>query len=201
MKTIKSLNNKGLTVIEVILCFVLISIITVSIYSVISTFNDKRIQEKYKEEIIAYRNLLTKEIEDDFIKIGITSTSSEINGSLYILKCILKDGTQRKLIVDKRNSDINSSYSIDYGPFVGTDDSNVMKYTLPDFGNTYVNDVKSNKILTIKNVIFDINDTSRVLRIYIGLYHPEFEERYSINIVSPINFNSVNDKLTPLGLN
>lgn len=197
----KKLNNKGLTIIEVILCFVLISIITISIYSVISTFNEKRILEKYKEEIIAYRNLLTKEIEDDFIKIGLASATPKINGNLYELECILKDGTKRKLIVDKRNSDINNSYSIEYGPFTDSNENDVMKYTLPDFGNLYTADnVKSNKILTINDVRFSIDPESRVLQIFIGLYHPDLGQRYSINIVSPINYNFVNDKTIPLGL-
>lgn len=73
----KKLNNKGITTVEVLICFVLVVIITSSIYVTISSFNEKKTLEGYKEKIINYKNLLTKDIQDDFIKIGITHASYE----------------------------------------------------------------------------------------------------------------------------
>ena len=94
----KKLNNKGITTVEVLICFVLVVIITSSIYVTISSFNEKKTLEGYKEKIINYKNLLTKDIQDDFIKIGITHASYEkkyvyyyfedikeiLNGGLYL---------------------------------------------------------------------------------------------------------------------
>jgi len=54
------LNNKGITTIEILICFVLVVIITVSMYTIISTFNEKKIIEGYKEEITTYKNTLTR---------------------------------------------------------------------------------------------------------------------------------------------
>lgn len=216
----KKLNNKGLTIIEVVLCFVLVSIITVSMYSVISTFNEKRIQEKIKEEIFAYRNLLTKDIEDDFIKIGlssatITENSPSAGTKVYNLTCTLKDGSKRRLLISRRlnttnyrdavssseTAAVDDSFSIRYGTVNqsgGDENVDVMEYPLPDFGYSVDNGHKS-KLLSIGKVSI-IVDENRVLRIYIGLYHPELDNRYSINVVSLINYDDTTDKTLPLGL-
>ena len=45
----KRLNNKGITTIEVIICFILVVTISTSMFSTISSFNQKRILEQYKE--------------------------------------------------------------------------------------------------------------------------------------------------------
>ena len=217
----KKLNNKGITIIEVIFCFVMISIITVSLYAIISSFNAKRIQEKVKEEIITYRNMLTKDMEDDFIKTGLTSATVSVSGpsngtTVYTLNCTLKDGSKRRLIVSRTLNDttdravvagatanVNDSFSIRYGKVnqTGSGDENkdVVEYPLPDFGNVDNND-KTWKLLSINKVDIGVDDTSRVLRVYISLYHPEFGYRYSINIASPVNYNFINDKTTTLGL-
>ena len=212
----KKLNNKGLTIIEVILCFVLISIITVSLYAVISVFNEKRIQEKYKGEIISYINVLTKEIEDDFIDIGVISTSysetsSGAGNKIYTLTCTLRDGTKRRLIVNRtlnstnyrdgvsasETASVDDNFSISYGIFDGTN-NNVMEYPLPNFGTSTDNGHKS-KILRINKVVIDDSD-NKTLSIFIGLFHPELGRRYAINVVTPINYNSLVDKTKPLGL-
>ena len=52
----KRLNNKGITTIEVIICFILVVTISASMFTTISSFNQKRILEQYKEEIYTYKN-------------------------------------------------------------------------------------------------------------------------------------------------
>ena len=68
----RPLNNRGITTIEVLLCFILVVIITTSMYGTISSFNNKRLVEQYKEKIFSYKELLTKEIQDDFVQVGLT---------------------------------------------------------------------------------------------------------------------------------
>ena len=49
--------------------------------------NQKRTIEQYKEEIYTYKNLLTKEIQNDFIKIGLTDanyTGLPITGTITL---------------------------------------------------------------------------------------------------------------------
>ena len=39
----RRLNNKGVTTIEILICFIIVVIITVSMYAVVSSYNQKRI--------------------------------------------------------------------------------------------------------------------------------------------------------------
>jgi hypothetical protein len=201
----KKINNRGITTIELLLCFILVSIITISMYSTISTFNQKRMIESYKSEIYTYKNLLTKDIQDDFIKIGLThalyskSYDSTTNITTYTVSCELKDGTSRKLIIKQRLAqstyhiggfaDRDDYFMISYGtPAVGDGESNIIDYPIPDLGeSTFNNHIV--KDLSINNVLIDIDDTN-VLSIYIGFYHPELTTRYGINIIAPIDFTS-----------
>ena len=197
----KRLNNKGITTVEVLICFALVVIITSSMYSTISSFNQKRITEAKKAKIINYKNLLTKEIQDDFIRVGLThvdykKTIEANSRTIYTLDCNLRDGTKRKLIITQLftktsyhllgNPNENDEYLIQYGP---PDD--LVDYPLPNLGTRKNN--TTNKIaydLSINNVLININSDTNVLSIQIGFYHPSFDTRYGIYIVCPIDYSS-----------
>lgn len=209
---IKKLNNKGITTIEVIICFVLIVIITVSLFATVSAFNEKRIIEGYKEEVVNYKDTLTKVIQDDFIKIGLTHVKYEKiictgtndkcitpNATVYNIECTLKDDTKRVLRITQRlgyssyhiggNTDYDDYFLIQYGePGTGTA-NNVISYPIPKLGsfqNEYNHTIQD---LSINNIKVKITDDN-ILSVYIGFYHPELTTRYAINIVCPINYIS-----------
>ena len=205
----KRLNNKGMTTIEVLLSFVLIVIITVSMYGTVSAFNEKRMIEEYKSEIYIYKNLITKEIQDDFIKIGLTHASYEegnsAEGREYTLNCDLKDGTKRKLQVIRQQAQseyhiggatgVSDYYMIKYGT-----PEEMIEYPIPDLGGYTTSDGYNVKDLSINNVLIQIT-SGNILSIHIGFYHPELLTRYSIDIVCPINYvPSGSDDTTGLDL-
>lgn len=190
------LNNKGITTIEVILCFVLIVIITISMYTTISSFNDKRMIEEYKSQVYTYKNGLTKTIQDDLIRVGLAAVFQEYEKDgakeKYIITFTLKDGNKRLLIIEKQyalseyhtsgSDSVDDYFMISYGKL-----NDVVEYPLPDLGG-YTNDYNhSVKDLSINNILINISD-SNVLTIYIGFYHPELSTRYAIDIVCPINY-------------
>ena len=209
----RKLNNKGITTIEVLICFVLVVVITVSMYATISNFNEKKVIEGYKEEVFDYKNVLTKEIQDDFIKIGLVHAQYEKNVdsntgiTIHKLKCNLKDDTERVLIVEQRlaassyhpdGSTTNDDYfMIKYG----NSETDYIEYPLPDLGSSGYNTSTSKvcdpdvvnpncrKIqdLSIDTVSINTSDDN-ILSIYIGFYHPDLDTKYAINIVSPINY-------------
>lgn len=209
----KKLNNKGITTIEVLICFILVVIITISIYSTVSTFNEMKTLEGYREQILNYKNLLTKDIQDDLIKVGLTSASydrkTEGEKSITTVNFSLKDGSERQLVVEQ----IQAISAYHPGGSVTSDDYYMIKYgrpndlierPLPDVGHygydRYTKDkcdvdkddgFSCRKILdfAINNVLVDITDEN-VLSIYIGFYHPEFSTKYAIDIVCPIDYNS-----------
>lgn len=188
---IKKLNNKGFTTIEVILCFVLVVIITTSLYTTITSFNEKRITEEYKSKIYTYKNLLTKEIQDDILKKGLIAaeakTTNEDKQTLEVLFSF-KDGSEKTLLVEMLQA--QSSYH----PFGSTTENDYymikygsIEYPLPELGE-YVNEDNG---LTIKDLSISsatCQTDNNILRLHINLYHPDLGYRYSINIICPINY-------------
>lgn len=210
----KKLNNKGITTIEVLICFVLIVIITVSIYTTVANFNEKKVLEGYRAQILNYKNLLTKEIQDDLIKIGLTHASydrkTEGEKTITTIYFDLNDGSERQLVVEQ----LQTVSSYHPGGSLDTDDYYMIKYgkpndliekKLPNVGHYgydgYINkpcdvdrtdrEATCRKVLDfgINNVLINITDDN-VLSIYIGFYHPEFATKYAINIVCPIDYTT-----------
>ncbi len=192
----KRLNNKGMTTVEVLICFVLVVIITISMYQAVSAYNEKRIIEGYKEQVISYKNLLTKEIQDDFIKIGLThaKVDRKTQGEkvIYTVDCELKDGTKRRLVVEQQLA--KSSYHIggsevvdDYFMIKYGLPNDLIEYPIPDLGSFKNDSQKIVKDLSINNVLISIKE-DKVLSIYIGFYHPELTTRYGISVICPIDY-------------
>lgn len=211
------LNNRGITTVEVLLCFVLIAVISNSLYTTVSAFNEKRLEEKNRSKLILYTNTLTKTIQDDFIFIGLQDAkiNKTVNGGIIIneLTCTLNDGSTRILRVKQRftksPSHVDGStteddyFSIEYGA-----SNKIEEYPLPELGEVkgkYSGDVfepcdasncKIHKDLQINNVLMEVTNEdksdsvySHILKIYIGFYHPELGNKYAINIVSPIGYS------------
>lgn len=193
----KKLNNKGMTIIEILLCFVLVVGITTSLFSSLNSYKDKQQLESNRNAIVTYKNLLTKDIQDDLIKKGlksttITSTSKDDHSIEYTIKLELKDATTKYLIITKNlaayededitaETDQNDFFMIKYGP-----QDNTINYPLPNLGSTKNQNDKIVYDLKINNI--DINTDNNILSIYIGLYHTDFGKRYAIDIVCPINY-------------
>lgn len=126
----KKLNNKGMTTVEILISFVLVALISTSLYTTISNYNRKMDREAFKLEINKYKNILTKEIQDDIIKGGLISAQiKEFHSSnatqpddIYVVDLELKDHSVKRLAVRRRlaelyikdASDTNSSKIDDY---------------------------------------------------------------------------------------
>lgn len=167
MKILK-LNNKGLTAVEILVSFILMTIIVVSMYSTVITYKNRQNIESDKDKIVAYKNLLTKEIQDDLVKKGLVdakindSTSSNTDTKKYYeVWLTFRDGSKKVLRV-------NVSYARDFGECVdsteayclndkddileisyGTDGGDdYTTYKLPDLGYGYNgNNVATNTTL------------------------------------------------------
>lgn len=193
----KKLNNKGMTAIEILITFVLVALITVSLYGTISSYNNKQNIESFKEKIYTYKNTLTKLIQDDLIKKGLISATYSVKestrnstekGHIYTVNMNLRDGSTKSLIITRflaselnaKPEDYNKTNDYFMIEYDGTE------YPIPDVGE-YENDEKYTvKDIRINNV--EISTSNNVLSIYIGFYHPDLSTRYSIDIVCPINY-------------
>ena len=171
----KKLNNKGMTTIEVILCFVLISTIAVSLFATISSFNEKRIIEGYKAEVTTYKNIVTKDIQNDIIKRGLINVIKNNENSFTF---VFKNGEESTLEIVKKE---------DGTPDVISYNGN--KYPLPDLGET-IEAGKKIKDLHIGNIKYsDIAYEYGIFSLIIPLDHPDLGNKYLIKIVIPIAYN------------
>ncbi len=216
-------NQKGFTTVEVLVCFIVVSVICMSLFSVVSDFNDMRIRESYRSRVYEFKNEITNMIQEDIVKRGLTyakiqdrtamNTSADV-GQTYVVEMTFRDGTEKKLIIHERyaktkyrttGGTADDEFYIEYGP-----DDDRIRYDLPDLGETkwYEDDTQAQKetdcpssggCRTAKDLQMNTIDLSisneknfaenaHVLRIYIGLYHPDLGTRYAINIVAPINY-------------
>lgn len=146
------MNTKGFTTVEVLVCFVIVSIVMMTMFSTISSFNDKRIQESNRAKIYEFKNEVTNVIQEDIVKRGILFVNITTSGSLvpqagvpigktYSMDITFGDGTQKTLEVYQRftkteyrvqgTPDESDSFAIYYGP-----SNNMIEYELPNLGST-----------------------------------------------------------------
>lgn len=141
------MNQKGFTTVEVLVCFVIVSVVMMSLFSTISSFNEKKIQESYRARVYEFKNMVTNTIQEDFIKRGLTYAKitdnglppGDINGKQYTVDVTFKDGTSKVLIVHQRftktayrvegNPGQDDEFYIEYGPV-----NDKMRYELPNLG-------------------------------------------------------------------
>ena len=98
---IRKLNNKGMSAIEILVTFVLVAIIVVSMYDGIVGLKEKETISSHKLSLATYKNLLTKDIQDDLIKIGLAGADIQLLNvdEGYYVTLTLRDGSKRILEV------------------------------------------------------------------------------------------------------
>lgn len=196
------LNNKGVTTIEILISFVLLAIIVVSLYGSVESYKNKQNIESEKNQIMTYKNLLTKEIQDDLIMKGLIDVTVKhqpfvavpITPETYTVDFSFRDGTKSQLIVKRIlandygvvgsgscTSGKNDYFSISYGP-----EGDLTEYELPDLGSGENNE--GCKVLDLRMSDININTDNDILTIDIRFYHPDFSTKYGIDIACPINF-------------
>ncbi len=198
----KKLNEKGLTLIEVILTFALIMVIIAGILTIIMNYKARITIEMERLDLVTYKNTLTKEIQTDIIDRGLHEINSEglctEQASSYssCINLVFKDGVEKILAVsklkDSNNTNLikllNNKY-IKYG-----DTKYPINDTLPDtiptgrsprdFQNIFIND---ENILTSDSVILADGTTVKIYAIDINMEHIDYEDDFGIHIVATDN--------------
>ena len=63
----KKLNNKGLSIVEFIVVFVMLMILTTGMMNIIIKLKDNNNEKELTRELLTYKNSITKLINDDLI--------------------------------------------------------------------------------------------------------------------------------------
>lgn len=151
------MNNKGFTTVEVLVCFVVVSIVMMSLFSTISSFNEKKIQESYRARVYEFKNGITNVIQEDLIKRGLNYAKISDNGyapgsevgKKYTIDLTFRDGVQKQLVVFQRftktnyrieGAEADDTFYIDYGIPQGNTAGltpDMVRYELPNLGETH----------------------------------------------------------------
>ncbi len=164
------MNQKGFTTVEVLVCFVIVSVVMMSLFSTISAFNDKKTQESTRSILYEFKNTVTNVIQHDIVKRGLTyakvkelpNSPGEVEGKKFIVDLSFKDGVQKRLIVFQRftktayrieGAPENDLFYIEYG--IPSDNTaglkpDMVRYELPNLGQTYgyYDDSSSSYVIT-----------------------------------------------------
>lgn len=188
---VKKLNNKGLTAVEILVCFSIVSIVVVSMFKVVNNQRDKQTIASYKNSVTTYKNSVMKNIEDGIIKgEGIKGVvfSEENSSSSEVLKVTLYLNKEEfesnhyiviEIFKDNNDSDENNSFYNDYITYAyykpGVSEP-LEKFPIPKVPNLRLNLIKYSRA------------DEEYFKLYVGLTQPDLGNRYSvIDIVEPIN--------------
>lgn len=112
----KKLNNKGFTVVELVVSFVLLSILVVGMLGIVLQFRTEAYLSNRKLDLTRYKDTVTKAIQKDIIKYGVQDISYCKDASNNtITSCVVltfKNSTTKNLQVS--NFDVHNRYIL-YG--------------------------------------------------------------------------------------
>lgn len=192
----KRLNNKGLTVVEILVCFSIVVVIVMSMFKVVNNQKSKQEIESTKNSMLTYKNETTKTIEEDIIDGGgVTGATYEERtndkGTTYTINYTLNTGKKRRLeIYQSSECDENSDDTKD---IESEDDSGVTDCHKRNYIVFYKDTVIDDKfeipdIYTLRFNDIQITNKNDYLKIYVGFRHNDLGNKYSaLDIVIPIN--------------
>lgn len=171
----KKRNQKGMTSIELLVCFVMISGIVVSMFSLIMNYKNKEQIASIQNEVIQYGNNLQKLIQDDLIKKELQNVNITDDKSATFAFSLDSTTTEIKInpSVISDSGEVEERGSIQYGST-----GSMLRYDIPNLADLVLTDNSS--------IVID----GQMVKITLYLEHPNFEQPYRIRIICPLNYNS-----------
>lgn len=201
----KQINNKGMTLVELIAAFVITSVIVVAVFTSITSYKNRAQTASIKKEIISYKNTVTQAIQRDISQYGIkkaymSSTHFKYTDTIYL---VLSDGRTKKLSIahsyQESSGNITRSY-IQYSDSIKQDDGTFkeqeIRYYLPYYGDIMDKDGKFKQSAVRFGKLYGLNGMpqldnspdSAVIKITIPIYFGEGQNQ-DITILAPVNYS------------
>lgn len=164
------LNNKGITSVELLVCFIIVSTIVVSMYNLILNYRNREQIEEVNNEVVAFSNNLQEVIQSDLVMGHLVSVSNVSADSYSATLTFDSPNNYTTTITIKPNEGV-----ISYGK-----SGDVIDYEIPGIADL---------MLSPDSSIEYIPATNGYLKITIILTHPNFtDETYSFMINCPVNY-------------
>ena len=188
------LNNKGVSIIEIVLTFALIMVMVIGMLTIVFNYREKASISLEKLDMDTFKNTLTKDIQDDILANGVAEintkgeceTNTELNSCINI---VFKDGTQKAFgtsIVDNNN---RTSIENKFFYYDG------LKYKLNDSLPTVIPEgreasdfqtitIQDSNILSTDSLVLEDGTIVTLYSIDVYVSHIDFEQDFGIHIVA-----------------
>lgn len=201
----KKLNNKGLTAIEILVCFAIISVIVIAMFNIVNNYKDKQSLESYKSSINTYKTTVTAAINDDIIKnYGIVSYSStqtgdsntnpeEENTFEYIIYLAYESGKTATIVIHNESRCFTDDNGVKtYNQDCTDENSDNIDSENSKYYISFTDSTEETDKFSLPNVYhLKFNDivpkeTDGIINIKVGLWHPDLGTKYDVlNIITP----------------
>ena len=203
------MNNKGFTVVELIVSFVLVMTISLGLFKVVDSYREKQQQQLYKKITKAYANEILTKIQTDVIDGGGIISAIRLDGLVdsfddesNIQRKNLCHNYSQGVVFRVRQQDDNKYMLLCIGNGVLNSEKNGILYGEITFNGSNFNPSKNDTIFYEKPSVFIeildyvlINESStfdyngsinkKIWNISMKIKHSEVNEIFDINIVSP----------------
>ena len=175
------MSNKGMTSVELIITFAILSLIVVGMFDIVLSYKDKEQKEAIESSIIDYENKLQKIIQDDLTKGHLINVQKSENISAANLNAKFDMNNPKTGKIYSTNMEINlNNGNITYG-----ETGKEIVYSLPKFTNT-LDDLTIDKDKTYIEVL---GDDDAFVKINISLNCRDFEDKdLSFSITAPVAY-------------
>ncbi len=185
-------NNKGFTVIELIMSFLFSSILAISLFSVIVSYRNKQTDSTIETEILAFKSHLIMDIQEDIQLKGLKSIEycPGSEPGTIISRCVILNfngnpGTSKTLqlstenkvdtITNFDNTESQFYYTI---PYIVYGD---IRYDIPDAANVYIDD---DYILQTTSPTDGIESGTSLYKVSFNLKHSDLDTDVNISFVA-----------------
>lgn len=177
------LDNKGFTVIELILSFILVMFLALGLFALVNNYKNRQQTESTKRDLLAFQNKLTQDIYEDILERKLDYMRYCTDGSgQTITQCVnirFSDGKEKQLkVVTERKTTTEDGTTFEYDTF------NIIyggvKYENPEpkFAKV-VNDYILTLTLPEDNLEYGV-----IYRLKIRIEHQDIDDEYVIDVVA-----------------
>lgn len=177
------LDNKGFTVIELILSFVLVMFLAISMFALVNNYKNRQQQESLKREMLELQNNLTADIYTDTLQRKVKNIVYCVDEKNEIIKqCIdinFLDGTKKQLkVVEEEKETTDDGTTFEYTTFYILYGGIKYKNPDPKFAK-----VVSDYMLT-NTTAEDNLEYGKLYHIKIRIAHQDLEDEYVIDVIT-----------------
>ena len=188
------LNNKGMSIVEIVVTFSIIMIISVGLLSIVVNYRNKISVSLERLKLDTFKNNVTQDIYNDILNLGVTeiNTAGECSTLTDLNRCVnivFQDGSERVFGTSKVEANNKNSIEEKFVYYDG------IKYKLKDYlpdnkpsGRVWKDleaiSINDDAILSSSSTVLEDGTKINIYRIDIGIEHIDFTDDFGIHIVA-----------------